>query len=140
LPYRIAAGIFAAAVEEVGFRAGLVHVLDQLFNPATGLVGGSIVFGLAHLLNRFLGQRYAPMHILAATFAGLLFSAAYLQFGLFYVIGIHWSWNSLCGCWITLFKLDTRTGTQVFEGTLTTTFVVITAAIYIMLFPRNLMV
>lgn len=130
LPYAMMANVFPALVEESGFRAGVVHFLDQLSGAPAALVGGSIPFGLAHLLGRVLGKPIVPMHILNATFAGLLFSAAYLRSGLLYAIGIHWGWNSLVRCWAALFELDPRGGVQIFEGSWTSGLVTLAAATF----------
>lgn len=136
LPYRMMANVFPAAVEEWGFRAGVVHSLARLSGTPAALVGGSVPFGLAHLLGRVFGQPSAPMHILAAAFAGLLFSAAYLRCGLLFAVGMHWSWNSLVRCWADLFELDSRGGVQAFEGAWTTALLTLGAAAFYLVAPQ----
>ncbi|WP_445219346.1 CPBP family intramembrane glutamic endopeptidase [Bradyrhizobium sp. Pa8] len=134
----MAINIFAAAIEEVGFRGGLVHSLERLFSSAIALACGGIVFGLAHFFNRFFRQPFIPMHVVAATFAGFMFSALYLQFDLLCAIGAHWGWNSLCRGWTEFFDLDPHNGVQAFEGAWTTSILMLTIAAFLTTFPQPL--
>jgi len=135
LPCRMMANVFPAAVEESGFRAGLVHALDGISGAPVAALGGSISFGLAHLLGRAFGRRCAPMHLLGATCAGLLFSVVYLRRGLLCAVAIHWSWNSLVRCWTDLFKLEPGRGVEVFEGAWTTVLLTLGVAVVYLLSP-----
>jgi len=116
LPFALIANVFPAFVEEVGFRGGLVHFLDQFLNANAAVLVGSLSFGLAHLASYLPYRLPSFKYLLAATSAGLLLSYVYITYGLSFAIGLHLLWNSLCGCWVSFFCLKERNGRDRFEG------------------------
>ena len=129
---RFISNLSPAIVEELGFRGGLVHILNAQFGELAGLLGGSIPFGVLHIIGRIFGQPVGISHIIGVTFAGLLLSLLYLRYGLLSAIGCHWIWNSLVRFWVSILDLPKKGGIQVFEGSWTTS--VVLAALCIMIY------
>ena len=122
---RLISNISSAIVEELGFRGGIVHCLQMYYGKIAGMLGGSIPFGIIHLVGRILGQPVGVFHVIGCTLAGLLLSLVYMKFGLLAAVGCHWIWNSLCGSWVKVFSLPKKGGVQIFEGAWTTCIVLI---------------
>lgn len=88
----IGAGLiaFQASGEEVFFRAWLQPLLGARWGAWVGLMATSILFGLAHSLNRAV----SPLAILNDIMAGAVFGALALRTGgLWAPILAHWGWN-----------------------------------------------
>ena len=68
------ANISPAIVEEFGFRGGVVHFLQSYYGKMAGLIGGSIPFGIVHLIGRIFGNPVGMSHITGVSIAGLLLS------------------------------------------------------------------
>jgi membrane protease YdiL (CAAX protease family) len=132
---RLTANVGPAALEEAGFRGGLVHLLTAFFGPAAGLVGGSVPFGLAHLFGLLLGRHVGAGIVIGTGAAGLLLSLVYVRFGLIAAFAAHLSWNVLAGSWAQAFGMQ-RGGIEALEGAWTTSLVLLAAAILLFLTGR----
>ena len=112
-----------ALVEEVGFRGGVVHLLAQYFGNWAGLFGGSVPFGVLHLVGRLFGHPIDLAHVIGVSLGGLLLAVLYLRFGLWAAVSCHWLWNTLCSTWVDVLSLPKKGGVQLFEGAWTTSAV-----------------
>lgn len=81
--------------EEVLFRAGFFHLIEDYWGSWAALAVSSLFFGLVHLGN----PEATLFGAVAITIeAGLLLGAAYMiTRKLWLVIGIHWAWNFFQG-------------------------------------------
>lgn len=89
--------IFAAASEELIFRAYTFNVLERAWGTITALAISSIGFGFAHMVNEPAGTVLAD-RLLFCTFlsfeAGLMLAACYVfTRRLWMPISAHWMWN-----------------------------------------------
>jgi uncharacterized protein len=132
---RFIGNVSPAIIEEIAFRGGVVHAVTSFWGKGLGLLSGSVPFGLIHLVGRLLGKPIGLWHVIGVTSAGLLLSIAYLRFGLLFVIGVHWIWNSLCGVWVSIFELPRNGGVQIIEGAWTTVLVLLVGTTIIYFFP-----
>lgn len=91
----VAVNLGAAIVEELVFRGLVLQALERLLGSWAALVLSAAMFGLLHLLN--------PGATLWSSFAvtieaGLLLGAAFLwRRSLWFVIGLHFTWNTIEG-------------------------------------------
>ena len=131
LEISVIANMSPAIVEEFGFRGGVVHFLQSYYGKMVGLAGGSISFGIVHIIGRMFGNPVGISHITGVTIAGLLLSLLYMKYGLFSAIGCHWIWNSLCNPICRMFGIPDKGGTQVFEGAWTTILVYVCISSFI---------
>jgi membrane protease YdiL (CAAX protease family) len=109
-PGAIIGNIGVATLEEIGFRAGVVHLLAARWGHWAGLLGGSLPFGLLHLGGVVFGRVPSLRHVVGASIAGWLYALLYLKWGVAAPIAAHWAWNSLASNWAkaTMLKsLDT---------------------------------
>ena len=95
----IGVNLGAAAVEEIVFRGLAFQAIEQLFGRGRGtwiaLIATSLFFGGAHMLNPG-ATVWSGLAI--ATEAGVLLGAAFAwRRTLWFVIGIHFAWNTLEG-------------------------------------------
>ncbi len=91
----IEAALGAAIVEELIFRGLVFQAINKLLGTWTGLAVTSLFFGIAHLGNT--GSTLWSAFALSLE-AGLLLGAAYLwRRNLWFVMGLHFSWNALEG-------------------------------------------
>jgi membrane protease YdiL (CAAX protease family) len=68
------ANMLPAIVKEFGFRDGVVHFLQSYYGKMAGLAGGSILFGIVHIIGRIFGDPVWMSHITGVAIAGLLLS------------------------------------------------------------------
>lgn len=91
----IKAALGAAIVEELIFRGLMFQAINKLLGNWTGLAVTSLFFGIAHLGNTGATVWSAFAITLEA---GILLGAAYLwRRNLWFVMGLHFSWNALEG-------------------------------------------
>lgn len=83
---------FVVAVgEELVFRGFIFRMIDQRFNLWVALIVSALIFGLVHYTNPN-GTLWSSIAI--AIEAGLMLAMAYkCTDGLWFPIGIHWTWN-----------------------------------------------
>ena len=112
----LVANISPALVEEGSMRAGVVNLTAGFAGRGTGLLLGSIPFGLVHLVGLLFGKPVTASQVLGTTMAGLLLSILYLRFGFWAAFASHWAWNSLAGFWVRLVGLPSPGGINTFEG------------------------
>ena len=124
-PSRFISNLGPAALEEVGFRAGVVQLLSSAWGTLAGLLGGSVPFGLLHLLGVFFGRPPSLTHVVGVSAAGWLLSLLYLQLGLLSAFACHWVWNSLASFWFRAFQLPAKVADIRFEGAWTTDIVLL---------------
>ncbi|MBT3982273.1 MAG: CPBP family intramembrane metalloprotease [Bacteriovoracaceae bacterium] len=132
LHLRLIGNIFPASVEEVTFRGGLVHYLFSYWGKNIGLLGGSLPFGIIHLVGRFFGNPVDLAHVIGVSVAGFSLSLLYLEYGLLPAIGFHLVWNSLCSQWVSVFSIPRKGGVQMIEGHWTTSLVLILLIVLIL--------
>ncbi len=120
-----------ACIEETFMRGGTVYFLASFFGPGWAYLGGSVPFGLIHLLNPGLTYK----HVVCISSAGLMLSAVFLEHGLLAAIGVHLMWNVLS--WYLIVALNWRGGTSVLEGAWTTTFIMLVATLAIIMVSRR---
>jgi membrane protease YdiL (CAAX protease family) len=113
---RFVANVSPALVEEASMRAGVVQLLDTCYGSWAGLLGGSVPFGLLHIVSRLFGQPVSVAHVLGTTIAGLLLSLLYLRFGVGAAVACHWVWNSLASAWAHYLGFAEHGGVREFEG------------------------
>ena len=128
LAVRLMGNASPALVEEVGFRGGVVHLLAQYFGNWAGLLGGSVPFGVLHLVGRLFGHPIDLAHVVGVSLGGLLLAVLYLRFGLWAAVSCHWLWNTLCSTWVDVLSLPRKGGVQLFEGAWTTSVVLAIAS------------
>ena len=82
--------IFSGFSEEVVFRGFLMRLTEKWLGTWPGLVLSSLLFGLAHLGNAFVG----PIAVAAIVEAGLMLAAIYLLTRrLWAAVAVHGAWN-----------------------------------------------
>jgi membrane protease YdiL (CAAX protease family) len=67
---RMVRNLGISALEEAGFRGGIVFFLKSFWGNLSALIGGSTIFGIAHLGGRVFGQPVGLMHVTGASLAG----------------------------------------------------------------------
>jgi len=97
-----------ALIEEIVFRAGIVHSTFLLFGKVAGLASGSIPFGILHLAGLLFGQSVTTAQIFGISLAGLMLSLIYFRFGILGAFATHLTWNALVGGWINIYGLADR--------------------------------
>ena len=120
LDIKMFANVFPAAIEEAAFRGGVVHFLNILFGKGAALLGGSIPFGLVHLVGRLFGRQVNRAQVVGVSLAGLVLSLLYLHAGLLSAIGFHWTWNVACVHRVLIFSLPQENGVELIESHWTT--------------------
>jgi hypothetical protein len=128
-------------MEEIVFRAGIVHSTFQLFGQAAGLASGSIPFGILHLAGLLFGQSVTTAQIFGISLAGLMLSLMYFRFGILGASATHLTWNALIGGWLNVYGLTDRAGvTSALEGSWVTCAVLTLAcaALYATSFKKDL--
>jgi membrane protease YdiL (CAAX protease family) len=113
----------AACLEETFVRGGSVHFLASFFGSGWAYLGGSVPFALMHFWSGWFSWR----HLVCISSAGLMLSAAYLEYGLLAAIDAHFTWNVLTRLLIE--SLNWPVGTSVLEGAWTTTFIMLAATL-----------
>jgi membrane protease YdiL (CAAX protease family) len=93
-PEALISNLGVGALEEIGFRAGLVHTLYARWGVLAGLLGGSVPFGLLHILGFIFGRPPSAAHVIGVSFGGWFLSLLYLRWGLLAAAAGHWIWNS----------------------------------------------
>jgi membrane protease YdiL (CAAX protease family) len=137
-PSRFISNLGPASLEEVGFRAGVVQLLSSVWGTLAGLLGGSVPFGVLHLLGVLFGRPPSLTHVIGVSAAGWLLSLLYLQCGLLSAVACHWVWNSLASFWFRAFQLPAKTAQIQFEGAWTTDAVLLlTCAVLHLLRPTS---
>jgi membrane protease YdiL (CAAX protease family) len=136
-PSRVISNAGVAAIEEAGFRAGVVHIATAAWGQLAGLLAGSIPFGVLHLLGFIFGRPPSLTHVISVSAAGWLLSLLYLQFGLTSAFACHWVWNSLASNLARAFQLPRRTGVMMFEGAWTTVLVLVILCVVIHRLARS---
>jgi membrane protease YdiL (CAAX protease family) len=131
LGLRMLANISPAVIEEVGFRAGLVHMLTEFYGPFYGLLGGSVPFGVLHLVGGFFGNHIGFDQVVGTSAAGLLMSILYLRYGFWAAVSCHWAWNMLCPQWVQALGLPRQGGVQALESAWTTILVLLSVSVLI---------
>lgn len=95
--------LFLAVAEETIFRGYIFQVLERHSGTRTALLGSSLIFGLAHVINLSGGGRWQKNHLLdwvalpivSGFVGGLLFSAAFLlERRMWIPIGLHCAWDT----------------------------------------------
>jgi membrane protease YdiL (CAAX protease family) len=124
-PLRAVANIGPAVLEEVAFRAGVVHVVATAWGEWAGLLSGSVPFGALHVLGVIFGRPPSLSHVIGVSAGGWLLSLLYLRLGLGAAFACHWIWNALASSWIRLFQLPKPWGEILFEGAWTTDLVLV---------------
>lgn len=118
-----------ACVEETFVRAGTVHFLASFFGAGWGYLGGSIPFGVMHLVNPSTTYK----HVICISSFGWLASVLYLELGLFAAIGVHFTWNVLSVYLINSLNWAHLGGSAfALEGAWTTTFLILTVTLAIL--------
>lgn len=86
----LAVAIFSGFSEEVVFRGFLMRLIEKWLGTLAGLGISSLLFGLAHLNNSFVG----PVAVAAIVEAGLMLAAIYLLTRrLWAAVAVHGAWN-----------------------------------------------
>jgi membrane protease YdiL (CAAX protease family) len=130
---RMIRNLGVASLEEVGFRGGMVFFLKSFWGNPSAIIGGSALFGIAHLGGRLFGQPVGLMHVIGASLAGLVLTLIYMKYGLLSSMSFHWIWNVLVRSWIKTLKVDENGALQKFEGAWTTILVFIAASLLLFL-------
>ena len=86
--------LFAAALEEIGFRGyAFQRLVDALGAPGAVAIS-SVLFGLGHLAN----PSATPLSTANTVLAGIVMALGYLRTrGLWFPIGLHFAWNLMLG-------------------------------------------
>ncbi|MCA0153681.1 CPBP family intramembrane glutamic endopeptidase [Winogradskyella vincentii] len=92
----LGAGIF----EEITFRGTLLNFFNQKNKKYLGLIISSLIFGLIHIGNSFIGVEISLIYIIYIIFYGFSFGLIYLNFGLIASISAHVVGNFLIGGFI----------------------------------------
>lgn len=129
LPHFVA-DVSPGAMEEMAHRGGTVHFLSLFYGKSIALLGGSIPFGLIHILRLLFGLGTDAMHIIGVCFIGLMYSLIYLRFGVLACFACHWIWNTLVSAWVNVFNLPQNGGMQILESAWTTMIVLVLCSIY----------
>lgn len=124
-----------ALVEEIVFRAGIVHSTLQLFGNIAGLASGSVPFGILHLAGLLFGQSVTAAQIFGISLAGLMLSLMYLRFGILGAFGTHLVWNALVRGWLDVYGVTDRAVVSDLEGSWVTCLIL--AAVSIFLFSSG---
>jgi membrane protease YdiL (CAAX protease family) len=86
----LAVAIFSGFSEEIVFRGFLMRLIEKWLGTWAGLGISSLLFGLAHLGNSFVG----PVAVAAIVEAGLMLAAIYLLTRrLWAAVAVHGAWN-----------------------------------------------
>lgn len=94
---------FLAMAEETVFRGYIFQVLEGRWGTKTALLGSSLFFGLAHVINLSGGGRWQNDHlldwvvqpVLSGFVGGILFSSAFLLTRRIWIpIGLHCAWDT----------------------------------------------
>jgi membrane protease YdiL (CAAX protease family) len=136
-PSRAISNLGPAALEEAGFRGGVVHIFAAAWGQWAGLLAGSVPFGVLHLLNFIFGNPSNLTHVVGVSVAGWLLSLLYLRFGLGAAFACHWVWNSLATNWTRAFQLPRDSAIVLFEGAWTTDLVLVLLCIAIHLLRQR---
>lgn len=124
-----------ALMEEIVFRAGIVHSTLLLFGKAIGLASGSVPFGILHLAGFLFGQSVTATQIMGISFAGLMLSLMYFRFGILGAFATHLTWNALVGGWINVYGLtDSGAAVSALEGSWVTCVVLSVACAALLVF------
>jgi hypothetical protein len=89
----LGAGIF----EEITFRGTLLNFFNQKNKKYLGLIISSLIFGLIHISNNFVGTEVTFIYVISIIIYGFLFGLIYLNFGLIASITAHVVGNFLIG-------------------------------------------
>jgi hypothetical protein len=89
----LGAGIF----EEITFRGTLLNFFNQKNKKYLGLIISSLIFGLIHISNAFVGTEVTFIYVIYIIIYGFLFGLIYLNFGLIASITTHVVGNFLIG-------------------------------------------
>lgn len=116
LPTSAISQISHAMTEEAVFRFGIVAGAASLGGTLTGILAGSLPFGVLHLLNRFFGAPVDAQQVVGIIVAGVLLSLLYLRYGLWATIGCHYVWNCLSILWVDGMQMERSSGITAFEG------------------------
>jgi membrane protease YdiL (CAAX protease family) len=92
----LGAGIF----EEITFRGTLLNFFNQKNKKYLGLTISSLIFGLIHIGNAFVGVEVSFIYVVYIILCGFLFGLIYLNFGLIASITAHVVGNFLIGGFI----------------------------------------
>lgn len=141
---KLIGNIYPAATEELYFRGGVVHFFTQTFGLPTGLISGSIPFGIIHIIGSFFGKTVTLSQILGITLAGLMLSLLYLRFGLLGAFSCHLMWNAITPGWAKAFNIEDKNFVSSLEGSWITCAIllVVSAALILSLFfqKRDLLI
>lgn len=108
LPLNVFRQASPALIEEVVFRAGIVHSTYLLFGKAASLASGSVPFGILHLAGLLFGQSVTTSQIFGIGLAGLMLSLMYLRFGILGAFATHLTWNALVSGWINVYGVTNK--------------------------------
>lgn len=111
LPLRALAQFSPAFIEEIVFRAGIVHSTFLLFGKVAGLASGSIPFGILHLAGLLFGQSVTMAQVFGICLAGLMLSLMYFRFGILGAFATHLTWNALVRGWINIYGVSDKAAT-----------------------------
>lgn len=92
----IGSGVF----EEITFRGTLLNFYNQKNKKYLGLVISSILFGLIHIANSYIGTEISLIYIIYLIIAGLCFGLIYLNFGIVTSITTHVVFNLLISSFV----------------------------------------
>jgi membrane protease YdiL (CAAX protease family) len=93
--YSFSVSIFVSVFEEILFRGILFRIIEQWIGTWIALIISAMVFGLLHLSSP--GSNFG-VAVMIALEAGVLLAAGYvLTRRLWFVIGLHFSWNFVQG-------------------------------------------
>lgn len=106
----LGAGVF----EEITFRGTLLNFFNQKNKKYLGLIISSLIFGLIHVSNAFVGTEVTFIYVIYLIIHGFLFGLIYLNFGLIASITTHIVGNFLIGG----FTIPNRTGFYYILGTI----------------------
>jgi len=86
--------------EEITFRGTLLNFYNQKNKKYLGLVISSLIFGLIHISNAYVGTEVSIIYIIYLIIAGLCFGLIYLNFGIVASITTHVMSNLLISSFI----------------------------------------
>jgi hypothetical protein len=136
LPMNVLGQSSPALIEEIVFRAGIVHSTLYLFGKAAGLASGSAPFGILHLAGLLFGQSVTTMQILGISLAGLMLTFVYFRFGILGAFATHLTWNALVGGWIKVYGVtDRAAAVSALEGSWITCLVLAVTCIALHISP-----
>ena len=114
--FKALVNVFPALSEEIVFRGSIVNAIIQLAGNAWGIAAGSIPFGILHLLGVLFGNTVTISQIFGISFAGMMLSLVYVNFGVCGAFACHLVWNSLVTGWIKVYGIEDKAAISSLEG------------------------